>query len=73
MSPSLQELGIDRLSVEEKLKLIDDIWDSLTPFEQMEISKSERAELDRRLDDADANPGASLPWEEVMARLQEGK
>jgi hypothetical protein len=31
MSPTLQELGIDRRSTEERLRLISEIWESLTP------------------------------------------
>jgi len=69
MPSTLQELGIDRLSIEDKLKLIGEIWESITPIEEMEIPESHREELDRRLDDADANPAASRPWEEVRARL----
>ena len=70
MSSTLQELGIDRLSNEERLRLIGEIWDSLTPINQLEIPESHREELDRRLADADANPAAGRPWEEVRARLR---
>ena len=49
MSPTLQELGIDRLSNEERLRLIGEIWDSLTPINQLQIPESHREELDRRL------------------------
>jgi hypothetical protein len=31
MSPTLQELGIERMSNEERLKLIAEIWESLAP------------------------------------------
>jgi putative addiction module component (TIGR02574 family) len=67
MPPSIQEL-IEHMSPEERLRLIGEIWDSL-PAEQVELSESHREELDRRLADADANPGAGVPWEEVRARL----
>jgi len=70
MSPTLQELGIDRLSNEERLRLIGEIWESLTPVDQREIPESHREELDRRLADADADPAAGRPWEEVRERLR---
>ena len=70
MSSTLQELGIDRLSNEERLRLIGEIWESLTPIDQLEIPESHREELDRRLADADADPAAGRPWEEVRARLR---
>jgi len=70
MSPTLQELGIDRLSIIDRLTLISEIWDSITPIDQMEIPESHREELDRRLAAADADPTAGKPWEEVKARLR---
>jgi putative addiction module component (TIGR02574 family) len=72
MSPTLQKLGIDRMSPEERLRLIAEIWDSLPPVEQREIPESHREELDRRLAAAEANPGAGSPWSEVKARLLGG-
>jgi putative addiction module component (TIGR02574 family) len=70
MSPTLQDLGIDRLSIEDRLRLIGEIWDSITPIDQMEIPESHREELDRRLAAAEADPIAGKPWEEVRARLR---
>ena len=70
MSPTLKELGIDRLSSEERLRLIEDIWETLTPIHQLEIPEAHREELDRRLAAADADPAAGRPWEEVRARLR---
>ena len=55
MSPTLKELGIDRLSSEERLRLIEDIWETLTPIHQLEIPEAHREELDRRLAAADAS------------------
>jgi len=69
MTPTLQDLGIDRLSNQERLRLIGDIWDSIGPVDQLDIPESHREELDRRLADADADPLAGRPWEEVRARL----
>ncbi len=74
MSPTIQELGIDRLSAEDRLRLIGEIWDSLSHLPgQLEIPQSHRDELDRRLAQADADPSAGLPWEEVRARLRGGQ
>ena len=70
MSPTLQELGIDRLSNVERLRLIGEIWESLTPIDQLEIPESHREELDRRLAAAEAEPRSGRPWEEVRARLR---
>ncbi len=70
MSSTLQELGIDRLTNEERSNLIGEIWESIAPIDQLAIPESHREELDRRLADADANPGAGRPWKEVRKRLR---
>ncbi len=73
MSSTLQELGIDRMSNEQRLRLIGEIWESLAPIDQLAIPESHREELDRRLAEADADPAAGRPWEEVRARLRGDK
>ena len=70
MVPSLQQLGIDQMSADEKLELIANIWDSFESELPGEIPESHKEELDRRLAWSDANPGAGIPWEEAFARLQ---
>jgi putative addiction module component (TIGR02574 family) len=69
----LFSLGIDQMSAGDRLWLIGEIWDSLTPINQLEIPESHREELDRRLAAADADPAAGRPWEEVRARLRGDK
>jgi putative addiction module component (TIGR02574 family) len=73
MTPTLHDLGIDRMSTEDRLRLIGEIWDSFSGADQSEIPESHRAELDHRLAAADADPAAGPPWEEVRARLRGGK
>ncbi len=70
MSVTIQELGIDRMSTEDRSRLIGEIWDSLSLGDQLAIPESHRVELDRRLAAADADPSAASPWEEVRARLR---
>ncbi len=72
MSTTIQSLGIDRMSPQERLKLIEEIWDSLGPTEQFEIPQSHREELDHRIAAADANPSDAEPWEVVRERLRGG-
>lgn len=69
MTPTIQDLGIDRLSAEQRLRLIGEIWDSIS-MEDTAIPESHREELDRRLAAADADPAAGRTWEEVRARLR---
>jgi putative addiction module component (TIGR02574 family) len=70
MSQILQQFGIDRLSVSERLELIGQIWDSIDAGEGAgPIPDWHLRELDRRRAEADANPDAGIPWEVVKARL----
>ena len=49
MTPTLEALGIDRLSVAEKLELIARIWESLPPDAVPEMPAVHLANLKRRL------------------------
>lgn len=70
MSPMLQALGIDieRLSVEDRIIAIHEIWDSIAaePHPPL-ISEAQKQELESRLAAHQANPGDVIPWEQVKA------
>jgi putative addiction module component (TIGR02574 family) len=69
MVPTLQALGLDRLSVEERLAVAEAIWDSvLREAEASPLTAAQRAELERRLADSIARPEAVTPWEQIKAR-----
>jgi putative addiction module component (TIGR02574 family) len=69
MPPSMKDLGIDRLSVEDRLVLVQEIWDSVAAdVERAPLTDAQRQELERRLADSLARPDAVTPWEEVKAR-----
>jgi putative addiction module component (TIGR02574 family) len=73
MPATLESLGIDRMSVDDRLALIQAIWDSLAT-EPLPLSDALRAELDRRVAEHRANPDDVVPWEqaraEALARLK---
>ena len=70
MSVSLKSLGIDRLSVEERLALVEDLWDSIAgESAATSLTDAQRAELDRRLADHEANPNDVVPWEDVKTSI----
>jgi putative addiction module component (TIGR02574 family) len=58
-----------KLTPEERLELIGEIWDSLEN-ETLPISSELQAELDRRLADLERNPTEGRPAAEVIARLR---
>jgi putative addiction module component (TIGR02574 family) len=69
MPPTLQELGIDRLSADDRLALAEAIWESVAlEIEQAPLTEAQRQELERRLADSIARPDAATPWEAVKAR-----
>lgn len=62
---------IRSLSVADRLRLIEEVWDSLaeTP-EAIPVTDAQRKELARRRRIHARNPSAAKPWAEVRARLQ---
>lgn len=73
MAATLESLGIERLSVRERLELIDQIWDSLPEsVEPTELPEWHLVELARRRAEAEARPGEGRPWREVLASLRTG-
>ncbi len=70
MSVNLEEYGINRLSVKDRLELIEQIWDSLP--DQVAADENPEwhlVELKKRYENAKANPGQGKPWREVLDSL----
>lgn len=69
MPPTIEELGIDQLTVEDRLALAEAIWESVErDVEQTPPTDVQRQELERRLADSIARPDAVVPWDVVKAR-----
>lgn len=69
MSPSALLDEILRLPADQRLKLVEDIWDSLTASPtEVPMPQWHRDELDRRL--ADPSEQATLTWDDVQTRLK---
>jgi putative addiction module component (TIGR02574 family) len=65
--------AIRRLSVPERVQLVQDIWDTLQPtVEQLPLTEEQKAVVDRRLDAHRRVPSSAVPWDEVKARLESG-
>lgn len=49
-----------------RLDVIDQLWESLSASPRaLEWTDAQREELDRRIAEMDANPGAGVAWEDV--------
>jgi putative addiction module component (TIGR02574 family) len=63
-------LEILKLSVAERIQLVEDIWDSIArESELLPLTDAQRAELDRRLESNESDPGATRSWAEVRDRV----
>ncbi len=72
MSPVLSELL--RLSVPERIQLVQDLWDSIAADESaLALTDAQREELDRRRQAHRDEPDTARPWAEVKARLLGGR
>lgn len=62
---------IASLSVEERLFLVQAIWDSIAAEQAYpELTEAQERELDARIKDFEMNPDNSLSWEEVKASIK---
>lgn len=62
--------NILRLSVSERIQLVEDIWDTITISpEEVDLSETQRQELDQRLELYRQYPKKAASWEEVKKRL----
>ena len=61
------------LSPDERLRLIEQLWDSLVDERgnTLALSPEIRAELDQRLDAHRANPNETLSWSEIQRRVRD--
>jgi putative addiction module component (TIGR02574 family) len=72
MAVSIKSLGIDRLGVEDRLSLVEQIWDSIAADSAaVPLTDAQRTELDRRIADHEANPDDVVSWEEAKASIAE--
>lgn len=68
MGQALHALGIDNMSVEDRITLVQDIWDSVAIEAGLVLpSAAEKAELDRRLEEDDATPDNTVSWETIKS------
>ena len=68
------EINIDKLTPEERLDLIEELWDSLSEDPaKIPLTEAQAKELDRRLEDMDKDSSLGIPWNTVMERIRNRK
>ncbi len=69
VTPTIEELGLDQLSIEDRLAVAESIWNSVSrEIAAAPLTAPQRAELERRLADSIARPDAVTSWEVIKAR-----
>ena len=67
---TLTKIQLAALSVDQRLTLVGDIWDSLGDVEQtLPILEWHREILQKRLAAAELAPNASIRWKDARAKL----
>lgn len=70
MSTTFSFAQILELSVDERIQLVQDIWDSIAAMpDVLALTKEQREELDRRLASYEENPDEGIPWEEFRRQF----
>jgi putative addiction module component (TIGR02574 family) len=67
MTVNLKSLEIERLSIAERLDLVEALWDSVAS--SAALTDAQRDELDRRLADHQRDPDDVIPWHEVKTSI----
>jgi len=70
MAVSIKSLGIDHLGLEERIALVEELWDSIAADRAAApLTEAQRAELDRRIVAHEANPDDVVSWEAIHASI----
>ena len=64
-------IDIANLSSEERLRLLEELWESLSAAPAtVPLTDTQREELDRRLDELDRDGPTGIPWDEVLRQIR---
>jgi putative addiction module component (TIGR02574 family) len=68
IATTLREIAT--LSVEDRIYLVQAIWDSIADEQDYpDLTESQKRELDRRIDDYERNPDQVITWEEIKTSI----
>ncbi|HEX4113555.1 MAG TPA: addiction module protein [Stellaceae bacterium] len=66
----LSDQAINELTPEERLNLMERLWDSLDDAD-IPVTAAQRAELEHRLRNLDADIKGGISWEQLKAELNQ--
>lgn len=71
MSDAINREVYDRLTVDEKIQLVHDIWDDIARMpKDAPLTPDQSAELERRLKAYDEDPSAVVEWVDLRRALR---
>jgi len=74
MASDISIADVLKLPIAERIRLVEDIWDSIAAVpEAVPVTDAQREELDRRLDAYHRDPGSGSPWPDVRKRITGGR
>lgn len=57
--------------IDDRVRLVQDLWNRLVDEGvEPELTEEIKAEVDRRIEGLGRDPGAGVPWEEVVAAFR---
>lgn len=72
MLPTVKSLGIDQLTRDERLALVQEIWDTIAGEQASTLlTEEQRTELAIRIAEDDATPDDVVSWEQVKSETLE--
>jgi putative addiction module component (TIGR02574 family) len=70
---SISVADILELPVQERIHLVEMIWESIAAFPQaLEVSPELKSELNVRMAEFERDPEAGYSWDQVKAKLKNG-
>lgn len=71
MEKSISIKDLKRLSIAERIELVEDLWDTIAESPEMvETSEEQKQLLDKRLESFSKSPKSGSSWEEVKKRVR---
>jgi putative addiction module component (TIGR02574 family) len=61
------------LPIQDRLRVVESLWNSIPADSPVEVSPDQRAELQRRIAVHERSPEQLLTWEEVLDRLRDSR
>lgn len=73
MSEAINREVYERLTVDEKIQLVQDIWDDIARMPKaIPLTPAQRDEAERRLREHRSSPDLAEDWDDVRRRIERG-